>query len=543
MEGSARLGADVGNCTTLSYIGFSTVPSARMLNRKASLMLIRNLIVTLVSVGIPFSAIVGCAVDPDAETQAVGTVSMALTATSTSGAVYQLRNATLRITGTENATILSEEHLGQDRVEHDLAAGNYLLRLGDGWTLEKIVDGVPVAVVAELLSDNPMAFTVTDQEVLPLTFIFRSGEDMIELGSGRIEVGILVEDGPVEGSGPENDEATCSDGIDNDGNGLADCADASCEDFCEVDPEPGTLLWTFSEPGLAPFQEGMANGSQVIGIAGNRIRVLEDGNLISAAAPAALSSFARGALVSSGVLAFVSVNSSTTQVNFLDPEDPLTQVAGGQVTFSPGSFVNEVIPGANSDEVVVATSSTAASQSTLTNLSTDGSMLWQTPLPQFASNMRGVSISNGVYYLAEDAASIRVYRIQANGTLALAQSVGKPADGRALAIAGADAGIVHFYVTHPSTGVLARYHIDPQGPGGGLTFGPYASPATHVAVDGEDVGIVHANQTLEVATVDAATRFTVPLSFTSVADVFFSEDAVCVAGAGSGAAQISCFQR
>src|SRR4051812_31737899 len=46
-------------------------------------------------------------------------------------------------------------------------------------------------------------------------------------GNGGDDDGTGVDSGPIQ-SGPENTPAACSDGVDNDGDGYADCSDPDC---------------------------------------------------------------------------------------------------------------------------------------------------------------------------------------------------------------------------------------------------------------------------------------------------------------------------
>src|SRR5690606_19033488 len=84
----------------------------------------------------------GCAPDESSEEAvAVGTLRMPLTATSTSGANYRLRNANIDLVGPAFASIATEDHLGETSVQLDLATGLYEAVLGGAWTLEKEESG------------------------------------------------------------------------------------------------------------------------------------------------------------------------------------------------------------------------------------------------------------------------------------------------------------------------------------------------------------------------------------------------------------------
>jgi hypothetical protein len=139
---------------------------------------------------------------------------------------YSLRNAVLRIYGPVNRTIQSEDYLGATEIAVELPAGEYLLRLDGNWTLEAPGGA---AVNAALRSQNPLPFTIQDQVVTGLQIRFAVGEDVVALGNGQAVVSIAVDD-----TSPENTAASCSDGVDNDGDSFVDCTDFDCQGagFC-----------------------------------------------------------------------------------------------------------------------------------------------------------------------------------------------------------------------------------------------------------------------------------------------------------------------
>ena len=67
-----------------------------------------------------------------------------------------------------------------------------------------------------------MAFTITDQGTTRVDFVFRAGEDLIQMGNGQLEFGLIVEDGEPGGDGdgdapplePEDHPAECRNRID-----------------------------------------------------------------------------------------------------------------------------------------------------------------------------------------------------------------------------------------------------------------------------------------------------------------------------------------
>lgn len=84
----------------------------------------------------------------------------------------------------------------------DLTAGNYQIALRSGWRLERqLPDGTYGVVRSELVSTNPMAFTVADQQTTTVTFRFTAGDEVVEFGFGHLVVGIDVDDQPMGTAG------------------------------------------------------------------------------------------------------------------------------------------------------------------------------------------------------------------------------------------------------------------------------------------------------------------------------------------------------
>lgn len=139
--------------------------------------------------------VVGCS-DAAAEREsATGTVSVALTGVGSSGAVYRLRNGVFKITGKGTATASSEDNLDAPVIKVELKAGGYLANLVSGWTMEKQnADGTFQNVKAVLVSNNPLPFEIVDQQLTPVTFQFKAGDDVVHLGNGLAAIGIAVDD-------------------------------------------------------------------------------------------------------------------------------------------------------------------------------------------------------------------------------------------------------------------------------------------------------------------------------------------------------------
>lgn len=136
--------------------------------------------------------------DAATEARAAGSIDLALTGVSGSGQTYRLRQGEIAITGTSTAAVSTEDHLDESRVSLELPAGGYLAALAEGWHLERLgADGTWSEIRAVLTSVNPLPFTVVDQGVTDVTLTFRAGDEVVELGNGRIHLGIAVDDGEV----------------------------------------------------------------------------------------------------------------------------------------------------------------------------------------------------------------------------------------------------------------------------------------------------------------------------------------------------------
>jgi hypothetical protein len=178
----------------------------------------------------------------DKAPESVGSIRLPLTAVSPRGATYRLSNAVFNYTGASTGSLSPPP--GQATVTQTLPVGPYTIQLIGGWTLEVLSDGTFAPVTATLISDNPATFSIASQQVTMVRFLFRTSGDVVTFGTGSLEISIAVDDHISE-----NTAATCSDGLDNDGNGLIDCLDPGCGstpvcgDFCGI-------------PGDCPGQDG-----------------------------------------------------------------------------------------------------------------------------------------------------------------------------------------------------------------------------------------------------------------------------------------------
>jgi len=212
----------------------------------------------------------GCG-DAGSEREATGSVELRLTGTSASGKLYRLRNGVIEVTGATAATVTTEDDVDAGSVTLELKAGAYLARLNDGWSLERGVQTGGTTtfepVNAVLISMNPLPFTVVEQQTKTVRFQFNAGDEAIELGNGRVIVGIDVndcigaaaadcdQDGDGVPAGDDCDDANpaafpgavevCNDGVDNDCDALVDegCGGSSCSLLPQSGCGPGLACY------------------------------------------------------------------------------------------------------------------------------------------------------------------------------------------------------------------------------------------------------------------------------------------------------------
>jgi hypothetical protein len=141
---------------------------------------------------------VGCGRLKPAGEPVAGTVSLALTATGVSGAVYRLRSATFSITGPENKTLPSPidptDPLAQ--LTQSLLPGAYQIALADGWKMWRIpTTGDPAQVPANLISAKMVALSVASSQDTKVNFQFDVlGESPVP-GTVTIGIGVTETDG------------------------------------------------------------------------------------------------------------------------------------------------------------------------------------------------------------------------------------------------------------------------------------------------------------------------------------------------------------
>lgn len=139
---------------------------------------------------------VGCSGNSEAGDSAelpdeYGELAVALTATGGGGQSYRLTGATFEVSGLLSISLSPDPD--DEFASVDLPVGGYDVELLDGWTMEHSTGvGSFEPINAVLDSANPMTVDIEELQVAQAVFRFRAGDDVIELGNGRLVVSIEV---------------------------------------------------------------------------------------------------------------------------------------------------------------------------------------------------------------------------------------------------------------------------------------------------------------------------------------------------------------
>jgi len=116
---------------------------------------------------------------------AIGTITLDLVGTAPSGRSYRLRDATITVQGPGSVKVWhTEDAPDQTSLSADVVIGDYTALLADGWRLERIDGAAASPVAAELVSDNPVRFTVFDHERTGVPMRFRVQGDEVDMSQG-----------------------------------------------------------------------------------------------------------------------------------------------------------------------------------------------------------------------------------------------------------------------------------------------------------------------------------------------------------------------
>jgi hypothetical protein len=128
-----------------------------------------------------------------------GTLAINLATATPDGSVYRLRDATITITGPDSVQVFhTEDQPDRSSLSANVSVGAYSALLDPGWRLERLELFSDATVNAELVSDNPLSFTVElgQRTVVPLRF--RTNLDEIDLTQGY-DIVLDIEQVAVQG--------------------------------------------------------------------------------------------------------------------------------------------------------------------------------------------------------------------------------------------------------------------------------------------------------------------------------------------------------
>jgi hypothetical protein len=157
-------------------------------------MRLETIIMVMFTATLTFTA--ACAGPPDAHTR-TGRAEFALRST-VGDVTYELRNATFSITGATELELSSEDAPEAAVLEQELPVGEYSAELGPDWHLFEVADGEENELDAVLVSENPAAFSITEQATTEVVYRFSIDGSDVTLASGVLRVGIDVAVTPGE---------------------------------------------------------------------------------------------------------------------------------------------------------------------------------------------------------------------------------------------------------------------------------------------------------------------------------------------------------
>lgn len=157
-----------------------------------------NINLSQIKLGIVMSALLfsGCADDGTREQEPLGNVEMNLVGQAPSGNLYRLRSALVYVDGPEaSVSFNTENDPNLPSLSATVPAGDYTSFLEPGWYLERLYEeGASEPVEAELLSPNPDAFAVAEDQSTQVVLRFRTGEDEVVINDGSFDIVLSVEE-------------------------------------------------------------------------------------------------------------------------------------------------------------------------------------------------------------------------------------------------------------------------------------------------------------------------------------------------------------
>ncbi|MBN1605644.1 MAG: lamin tail domain-containing protein [Polyangiaceae bacterium] len=137
-----------------------------------------------------FNFVAACAGPPDQRTR-TGQVELALHST-VGGITYELRNATFAIKGATELELSSEDAPEAAVLEQELPVGDYTAELGPDWHLFEVAEGEETELDAVLASENPAAFSISEQATTEVVYRFTIDGTDVPFASGTLRIGMDV---------------------------------------------------------------------------------------------------------------------------------------------------------------------------------------------------------------------------------------------------------------------------------------------------------------------------------------------------------------
>lgn len=130
-----------------------------------------------------------------------GTLSVNLTGSTPTGAVYRLRDATVTVEGPMGAVFNTEDDPGRTSLSAGVTPGDYTASIAPGWRLERIDNWNATTVDATLTSENPVSFTVLPRQWTTVPLQFSVEGEAVEMTQGYDIVVDVDEAIPSPGDG------------------------------------------------------------------------------------------------------------------------------------------------------------------------------------------------------------------------------------------------------------------------------------------------------------------------------------------------------
>jgi hypothetical protein len=144
------------------------------------------------------SALGACAATSD---PTIGSLTINLTGSASTGTVYRLRDATITVDGPDPTVFNTEDDPTRTSLSADVQAADYTATVQPGWRLERIDGDLATTVTATLTSDNPAHFTVAPQQRTIVPLQFRADGQQVDMTQGY-DITLVVDEGiPSPGTG------------------------------------------------------------------------------------------------------------------------------------------------------------------------------------------------------------------------------------------------------------------------------------------------------------------------------------------------------